>query len=866
MVTSKDSSPFDSSPLQQQRSPRMFWEDRASPSRFGSENSPERSEHTERSASPTGKTTVKTSGRQSSIENLKKASRVKNSTMYARETKHNYDPSSSPVIERPLSNRGWGGNFQNNVFTRFDSLRKENSPIKSPTDAEQSPSRIPGPSAGSSAANTSAPSSPRRESYSPTKSSLTSNSRFAASFESDQSHWPEDLDDERVATPRAQPRHAKSVTFETAPPEINEYEQQTPEPSSIASGSREGSYDSDEYDDNSFERASSVDEDSFDASLEDTDKTPVVLPEDWRHMSPDVARNHLANDYDDVFDHDDETTERNASISNNQQRPSSSRSESANSDAEARPLPPLPGMPSFRRTDSGGLAAAAERVSSIQRSLPSPPRPASVSKDEILRMREANMSMEDRMNLLKLQTSLSDMRKSQSAEEQVDEPIKSAEEDDAAATSEHSDVEDDDLAGFEFAPSISRESIMRNVKSQKYDQFDADLQEESMISFADRDYRELANLDPDVPIPSRETSTQFEPEIGAAIKEENENSYLDLSTVPSFHSEIDEAGADDYDRQSSVIHHAEYEEDSQVEDDESRYSSPMSVLISEHLEEPEHLSLQDDQESPGEDEVFATPLDIPQSIEESSNMGLPLSFLGSDDFDFGLKDFITPTPPSSADSQDKGNKSVLEPPEILQPSFTIEPQYGREGSTESDQTIGRESFGSVIHGSMIDMSPPPEEAPIIPERKATIKTQGKLKARPSGTPADLEAMRAQRRHVSNEVPPIPDQYRSEASTQADEYASSEEDEEEDGSHSSGSLSEHDITGQEPQTFANGEHDNDQSLQLDTTLDKDVQHGDDEPSDVRNTKLDLDFPIISSDNDMGLGMDAEFDRVIEAQKV
>lgn len=799
--------------------------------------------------------------------------------MYARETKHNYDPSSSPVIERPLSNRGWGGNFQNNVFTRFDSLRKENSPIKSPTDADPSPSRIPGPSSAPSAKNTSAPSSPRRETPSPTKSSLTSNSRFAGSFESDQSHWPEDLDDERVATPRAQPRHAKSVTFDTAPPELNEYEQQTPEPSSVASGSREGSYDSDDYEDNSFERASSVDEDSFDASLEDTDKTPVVLPEDWRHMSPDVARNHLANDYDDVFDHDDEPTERHASVSNNEQRPSSSRSESYNSDAEARPLPPLPGVPSFRRerVDSGGLAAAAERASSIQRTLPSPPRPASVSKDEILRMREANMSMEDRMNLLKLQTSLSDMKKPQDVEEPVDEHVQPTQ-DDAAAASEHSDIEDDDLAGFDFAPSISRESILRNVKSQKYDQFDADLQEESMVSFADRDYRDLANLDPDVPIPSRETSTQFEPEIGAAIKEENENSYLDLSAVPSFREESEEARADDYDRQSSVVHHADYDEDSQAEDDESRYSSPMSVLVNDQPEEPEHMSLQDEQESPMEDEAFATPLGNPQSTEESSSMGLPLSFLGNDDFDFGLKDYITPTPPSSSGTQEQSNKSVLEPPIILQPSFTIEPQYGREGSTESDETIGRESFGSVIHGSMIDMSPPPEDAPIIPERKATIKTQGKLKARPSGTPADLEAMRAQRRHVSYEVPAIPDQYRSETSAQADEQAPSDEDEDEDDSHSSESLSEQETTGQESQQDpVDGEHDNEPSLQIDTSLDRDVEHGDDETTGMlseqdgnrrqsRNMKLDLDFPVDSFDDDMGLGMDAEFDRVIEAQKV
>jgi hypothetical protein len=211
-------------------------------------------------------------------------------------------------------------------------------------------------------------------------------------------------------------------------------------------------------------------------------------------------------------------------------------------------------------------------------------------------------------------------------------------------------------------------------------------------------------------------------------------------------------------------------------------------------------------------------------------MGLPLSFLGNDDFDFGLKDFITPTPPTSSGTQEQSNKSVLEPPEILQPSSTVEPQYGREGSTESDQTIGRESFGSVIHGSMIDMSPPPEEAPIIPERKA------------------------------------------------DEQVSSEEDEDEDGSHSSGSFSEQEMTGQDPQEdFVDGEHGNEPSLQIDTSLDRDVQQGDNETTDMlperdetlqqgRNMKLDLDFPLDSFDDDMGLGMDAEFDRVIEAQKV
>lgn len=865
----KNSSPFDSSPVQPQRSPRMFWEDRASPSRFGSENSPERS------TSPTA------SHRRSSIENLKKASRVKNSTMYARETKQNYDPSSSPIIERPLNNRPWGGNLQNNVFTRFDSLRKENNPLKSPTD-ELSPSKIPAPSSAVSPTANSLPGSPRREIPSPMKSSLTSNSRFANSFESDHSHWPEDEEDDgRVATPRAQPRHAKSVTFETAPPEINEYEQQTPEPSSIASGSREGSYDSDDYEDNSFERASSADEDSFDASLEDTDKTPVVLPEDWRHMSPDVARNDLADDYDDVFDDEDEVADVHASTAAHDQRPSSSRSESTPSDAEVRPLPPLPGMPSFRRerVDSGGLAAAAERASSIQRSLPSPPRPASVSKDEILRMREGNMSLEDRMNLLALQESLAEVHKTQTADETAENQTSTQDEGDEDA--ERSDAEEDDFADFDFAPSISRESILRNVKSQKYEQFDADIPDESMVSFAERDYRELAELDPDVPIPSRETSTQFDAEIGHAIKEE-ENSYLDLSAVPSF-----QLGPDDYDRQSSVIHHREgsFDNNSQTEDDESRYSSPMSVLVSDRPEDAEDVDLQTHQQSPSPDRELATPLGNADVPEKTDSMGLPLSFLGSDDFDFGLKEYITPSPPAPSNVERETKSSVLDPPEVLRPVSAHEIEEDGEVLDDSDHTIGRESFGSVIHGSMIDMSPPPEDAPIIPERKATIRTQGKLRARPSGTPADLEAMIAQRRQVSQEVPAIPDQFLHEYSAQAGGCTSSEEEEDEERSQSSESNSEsaqadeeqqvHDASADEQHgeasvpdeqsPFDGVESEAGQEAVQDLTSDS-LPEQDEKRRQSRKMKLDLDFPLNSFDDGLGLGLDAEFDRLIESQKV
>ena len=93
------------------------------------------------------------------------------------------------------------------------------------------------------------------------------------------------------------------MTFDAAPPQINEYEMTTPDPSSVASGSREGSYESaDNEEEDSFERGSSIErDDSFDESLEDTDKTPVVLPEDWRFMSPATANDDLATHIENPF-------------------------------------------------------------------------------------------------------------------------------------------------------------------------------------------------------------------------------------------------------------------------------------------------------------------------------------------------------------------------------------------------------------------------------------------------------------------------------------------------------------------------------------------------------------------------------------
>ncbi|KAL1301623.1 hypothetical protein AAFC00_005848 [Neodothiora populina] len=901
-MINRDSSPFDSSPFHL-KSPRLFWEDRAtvSPAAADVENDPERSFSPE------------VSKRRSSIENLKRASRVKNSSMYARETKDNYDPSSSPMIERPLNNRPWGGHLQNNVFTRNDSLRKENSPIKAtvkpPNRRSESTNDLPtmtpsNDSASSCAADAST--SPRKDApLSPMRSSLAANSRFSFPTE-ERAAWSDDDEDFRASTPRAQPRHAKSVTFQNSPPEVNEYEEQTPEPSSVASGSREGSYDSydddddddDEEDDEEEEEEeedgsfshddAGHNEDSFDASLEDTDKTPVVLPDDWRHASPDTARKDLVDDYDDVFEERGRGSPAPTATPLKGQRPPPFRTDSGASHAsdgsDFRPLPPIPGFASPRRgrnESPRGLAMAAERASSLQRGLPTPPRAASVSKDEILRMREATMNLEDRMGLMALQESLSDVYKTRNgSNSNLAPPAEISEKApaDRELTEQHETHEDsdhdldhdseseylDDLHDFDVAPSISRESILRNVKSNRFHDYDEYADDHSALSSPGRDYAELANLDPDVAIPSRENSTNFGQDV--VIKEE-EDSFMELDAIPALMADDDfeesPARMDDHERQSSVIHHQVEdveESDSHYDDEESRYSSPMS-------EAPGG----DASEGPGtprasaqpmlEDDAFLTPLEGANKDEHSEEKSLPLLGLSSsDEYDFGLKEYITPSPPSTSHGETaeprimtteahEETNSVVNPPELFKPmtnsSLEERPHTPIEEGEDLDFSDA-ESFDSAIRDSITeDMLPIPEQD--IPERRATIKTQGKLRARPSGTPADLQAMIQQRRQVSVEVPPIPDQYRVASLSGSEASETDYMDTELDNDESQ--------TSEAPQ--AETASDDVVSEQADSFMDKEKRR-----QSHKQLKLDLDLPTESSS---GLGLMEEFDRVIESQK-
>ncbi|KAF2481747.1 hypothetical protein BDY17DRAFT_311407 [Neohortaea acidophila] len=868
MIVTTESSPYtenSSPPSFAKPSPRGFWANRdtKSPSRFDSENSPAAD------ASPV----FASPKRRPSVERLMQSSPVRKSHIFALESKDAYDPSTLPKVERPAP-RPLSQSVANNTFARFDSQMKENTPLSSPQRfghrRNQSQTELPvlTPSKSPGIAALSASLEGEQQSpLSPTKSSLARNSKFGGySQPAVEDDWS---DGGRATTPRALNMQRKSVTFHHDPPVVNEYEEQTPEPSLSIASDREGSWESDDLDDRDihYDRGSSADvehhrEDSFDADLENSDKTPVVLPEDWSRMSPDEARTDLADQKDDVFE-DHARSNSNGRVA---------------SDGEARPLPPLPAFMQRERSGSDLLASAAERASNAVRGPPSPPKRASCSKDDILQMIA--------------KSSPATQKPSQEDEEghealivtNLDTGEKVQVEVHEAAVEEDSVIAD--LADFAKAPPrISRESILRSVRNSKYDFEDFDDEDdadESQINLDDADIlrpsiAELARMDPDQPIPSRESSREISvsyplahgstthqpPASDVPIKEEpTEDNDIDMSSIPA-------SIVGGLDRQSSVLHHraASLSGDEDEADTASRYSSldppdAESSMIHTRREIVEH---EDGKETLTDAMELLTVKDYSARVQAKQGtraddfLGLP-AYLSMDDFDFGMKDYITPSPPSGTTTSKKAEEQQLfvqTMPQLQPPlEFKTRDAVSTAWSPRAEPEVSPPSTPDAVikHDDGI-VSPldglngfasmhVPRESP-VPERVASIKTPGgKLKARPSATPADLAGMAEQRRMVSEEppVPAVPSVYQ----TMEDTTIGAEDD-------ASSSV-----------------YSNDEVVEA---LKQPVEQSE-KPARRKNRKSGgrMDLSLLDTSTfslgggDDGLGLDEDFDRISEAQKV
>jgi hypothetical protein len=114
---------------------------------------------------------------------------------------------------------------------------------------------------------------------------------------------------------------------------------------------------------------------------------------------------------------------------------------------------------------------------------------------------------------------------------------------------------------------------LRKVKSRNFDDYDK--YNYDVESSPERSYGDLADLDPDVPIPSREASSNFDehPRDASVNGDEDADSVLDaysMAETTEMYTEISQI--EDYERESSVIRH-DIKDDIQDEDDASQYSS-----------------------------------------------------------------------------------------------------------------------------------------------------------------------------------------------------------------------------------------------------------------------------------------------------
>lgn len=601
-----------------------------------------------------------------------------------------------------------------------------------------------------------------RETGSPHKSSFASSSKFGVpgTFYNDdsivQSETGVDGLETGGTTPRQGLRPYKSVTFDEAPPQVNEYEMATPAPSSLASGSRNGSPDSDDE----SEGDGHGDIDSFDESLEDADKTPVVLPEDWKFMSPQAANINLASTFDDPFDAH-MTTQSPPSILQRNPRYDGglTRSDSIMSNGERRPLPALPRFQ--------------EAIPEAEEVLPSPTtNPAAAVCDEmtvteaaIPNRRDFSPSLNERLRPLALEqgppsnsshavVQVAGVVDNNEVLEGPCDPVALALEvaaQQADAEPAHEILSEGppcfvngpgETDGHEFAVQIPPTST--SIPGGKID---------------------YSNLDPDIPIPSREPSSNYEDEFMAVhIKQEPKEDDTELYDYPEHQVTNEYYGEEignenDYMKESSVIHHnvggvtdvvslkvelGQRTQGLQVPNDEAGVEQVRSAAIPSEtfVEIPRNTSASNtrvlsivEQNSPPLDEHYDAP-------------GLPKldSLNRLEDFGLSFQPYLTPPQmhEPNSDFESDGKKLDYFVPTTRPITPPAQTHLAQSEPSTPDSVIHHDPDSDV--SSMLSVT--------IPEPAATIKAPGgRLKTRPSATPADFQTMAAARRIVSGDIAP-----------------------------------------------------------------------------------------------------------------
>ncbi|EPS29243.1 hypothetical protein PDE_04192 [Penicillium oxalicum 114-2] len=658
-----DKSTFDNSPLSHSSSTRQFWKGRESPSPFakGAEN-----------RAPYDPESVYVPTKRPSLEDLKRASRVKNNSMF--QSAQEYDPTQVSLPHRPLA--------VHRISDRDSQTNTSTSQLPEECTMDPPPR----------------PMSPSKDQPSPSKSSLSKGTRYGKGFDPQHDIWSE--------YDSTGQRHSKSVKFDVAPPQVNEYEMRTPDLASVASDSRENSYDSEEEGDISFDHDTSFErDDSFDASLEDIEKTPVVLPEDWRFMTPDSDNEEGESFAESACDEEVPKTQ---DRSSGDVTSSHTRVESLDSNGERRPLPPLPSLSRLSLsgpTSPGKLAAAFELGSSGHRSLPAA---ASYSKADI----GGGMTLEERLKLMIIdEKEIDDNESSEETTivEKADvEVVQQSKPDSEAAKPGDAEKPNDEIFS---PPRISRDSILRDLR--KGEAFDNDelSEEESQLDLPSSPHS-YQYYDPDVPIPSlegdEEEDIDFDDSSSVIVKEEARDD--SLYAITDYYQHISDNSLSSRDQRATY-------------DDESNYSLKSAAEAAGVKVEV------DESREP-------TP-----TVEVTANVDDALSKIKLEE--------ETPEPIDNIPVEHGSHEQQVE--RAMTPDIKEEPlsEPSTPNSVIRHSVEDDENAEEILEGEDISSS---DES--IPEPVATIRAPGAgLKTRPSLTPADMESMAATRRKISGQYPP-----------------------------------------------------------------------------------------------------------------
>jgi len=202
--------------------------------------------------------------------------------------------------------------------------------------------------------------------------------------------------------------------------------------------------------------------------------------------------------------------------------------------------------------------------------------------------------------------------------------------------------------------------------------------------------------------------------------------------------------------------------------------------------------------------------------------------------------------PTKADPQAK-MASMLDT--LKRPTTPEEQLIPPKFSGYAEEDVEEPSTPDSVIRHPIGNESPLLESPSIPEPAATIKAPGGgLKTRPSLAPADMDSMREIRRQVSGQapaVPPIPERHRNRPS----------------------------LTFNSPPLERPASKDSDVSQESQESNEGSVEMQEEglctsssSQGKRQSSLVQLEIPVSQSDEGLSFGLDKEFDRVIEAQKV